>query len=1847
MSDSNSPQTAASRRGAPSPLVFNPDAVLPVSLSASASARAHTVNMPHVKRNITRRLKLAKHECDATLQKITNNITQFIEEQIRNKQFEDAQSQPLREPFELLPAEDSSAVAHLRRQVEDATSDDAGYEAELEGRHSRQPSVSSSPSSLRRPANLPQPLPRASADISPRKTSNAANASMPPPTWSTQPANHVSRRLSRSIHVPVHSAPSSRSASRSRSPLPSHAILQSSLISDTQSSTSASARPRDPESLSQSTQSNRRQSRAFFDDPPAPDPFITSLHELTAIATDICEASISTLTSQPKACHELVAKVRSIGNAWDAHPDWPGRSWHMQVLLALASLTRVVEWWEAENKFWNFTDEGDGSEAKDGEDEPFVFVFKPEDSDAAKTPAPASNHSAHRELDAKALIVRDEFRTRFSPSKPSNLTGRRSRDEIQKDITPILGLDDGGGRPLKQNDASRMQATEALRENADFARYTSIVLELALDGDQVISVNPAWRTIVGNHPEEIIENGISRSLHPDSWSVFKDASRELQADGGNTKEIRFKLFVEPDSDLECEQEAVGATYCEMEGKGMLVCDKAADGTPSHTIWVLKALSPPRTEDVPALELEPEAGEIGEDPGSAGLLRSFNKHRTPGSEPITPFPLQTPINTALILCRICECHVPEWYFEKHNESCSDVHRFEADIADCNETIAELRSTVRELCTALDRASPVTVPDYRGMPIFSPSTSPGAASPLQQFRPPLASRMQRASVRKMQQRVLEQLENILILASEISAPALKEEESTEPVERQMLLSPGSVNKVELVRNWNKPTTEDPALARLVQDVEKVMLGKVDNVLRMRERIRYSEMSRRVWEASVEEQLAKLDEEDEDERSQSDDDIGSRGQQGAGRSLSVPGDADQGSIGSHSSTTSEYAFGRDTEPTPMASASPLVIPTTFREPVPQAAFQGFGSAFATRSSTPSSVSSPLALAAPITATPPSFSLLPEIEVSGRTIRARRSAQALGVEPRVTLTPPLSPMVSPREGGIHLRRHSTVHGMSPTSATGPLSPRIPSLAPLSRTTPPSLKDFEIIKPISKGAFGSVYLAKKKTTGDYYAIKVLKKADMITKNQITNVKHERMILMKQSESPFVAKLYFTFQSKDYLYLVMEYLNGGDCAALIKSLGSLPEEWTRNYIAEVVLGLEYLHKRGVVHRDLKPDNLLIDQHGHLKLTDFGLSRIGLLNRQTRDGNLQADRATGGRSLTRYSPGSRPPSLDSAYLSSPLLTAQTGTESYFNSRANSHSAPHIASTTQLTGPPLSDDVSESSGSESLSGLLWKRGGRHGESPLQSFATDLTNDLRSHSGLGTPPADQKFVGTPDYLAPESILGISGDDPTVDWWALGVITYEFLYGLPPFHADSPEKVFTNILSGHIEWHEEWIEYSDEARDFMTKLMVTDASKRLGANGADEVKAHPFFAGVEWDNVTTQEAQFIPQITDPESTDYFDPRGALPQLFQEDEEPIPRAALTESPGSEYLAHSTTAPVTIVGREVVGSPAADDFGAFSYKNVPILKQANDDVIRKLKTESKPEGKSPPSLPSPSALGLDAGGIHRRKSISQRIKKPPSVVTGMDKSAMSNPGPPSPSTSASSIASSPSRASQGGPLTPGGTGIHLRRPSEYGAIERFKANHLEGDPRRNSMPSRLRTASISSVDQISSDSSDIWPRTLPSHFDLGTPLSSLSSGDRKHLDTACDRAVTCLVAEDNPISQKILETVLTRMGCRCVLAADGAEAISVALGDIKFDCILMDLHMPVVDGEQAARYIKSTNNKNTSTPILAVSAYSGQDAGNASNIFAASLAKPISKSELLVVMRQLGFKTTTQDGSKTTTKLAR
>jgi serine/threonine-protein kinase RIM15 len=608
-----------------------------------------------------------------------------------------------------------------------------------------------------------------------------------------------------------------------------------------------------------------------------------------------------------------------------------------------------------------------------------------------------------------------------------------------------------------------------------------------------------------------------------------------------------------------------------------------------------------------------------------------------------------------------------------------------------------------------------------------------------------------------------------------------------------------------------------------------------------------------------------------------------------------------------------------------------------------------------------------------------------------------------------------SPAISAQHLQHlHRRQSSAASSEAYGrPPSPRLAPVSsnPQPKAVPPSIKDFEIIKPISKGAFGSVYLAKKKSTGEYFAIKVLKKADMVAKNQVTNVKAERAIMMWQGESDFVAKLYWTFSSKEYLYLVMEYLNGGDCASLIKALCGLPEEWSKRYLAEVVLGVEHLHSRGIVHRDMKPDNLLIDQKGHLKLTDFGLSRMGIVGRQKRALSRQTDESPV-PDLLQQGPfhravsngSSRSASFDFQGGTSPSQTpsmipvvSDMGQPSYF-------------SLNREVSRRMSDNKTESENSETLQSMFRKfsmadsdPGLLQSQSPIEeetssggdnspdpyalqpvSSSTSVMQATTTASGVLLPtlalfdPEDssRKFVGTPDYLAPETINGV-GQDELSDWWSLGCILFEFLYGYPPFHADTPEEVFQNILARKIDWPpEELNEVSPEARDLMDRLMCTDPSTRLGSNvderfasGGDEIRSHPWFDDINWESLRDDEASFVPAPENPEDTEYFDARGATLQSFASEFEDQGGTSSAGTPGADYPERPHDAlsrvrsqvnsikrglmPLHIPPhvrdgrtRRLSEPVPADDFGNFAFKNLPVLEKANKDVIQKLRAEA-------------------------------------------------------------------------------------------------------------------------------------------------------------------------------------------------------------------------------------------------------------------------------------------------------------
>lgn len=159
------------------------------------------------------------------------------------------------------------------------------------------------------------------------------------------------------------------------------------------------------------------------------------------------------------------------------------------------------------------------------------------------------------------------------------------------------------------------------------------------------------------------------------------------------------------------------------------------------------------------------------------------------------------------------------------------------------------------------------------------------------------------------------------------------------------------------------------------------------------------------------------------------------------------------------------------------------------------------------------------------------------------------------------------------------------------------------SKSRVPTIDDFSIIKPISRGAFGKVFLGyKNNDTEKLFAVKVMKKSEMINKNMVSQVITERNALAL-SRSPFCVNLFYSLQSASYIYLVMEYMVGGDLKSLLAMYGFFDEVSARFYCAEICMALEYLHEHGIVHRDIKPDNMLVSATGHVKLTDFGLSKI--------------------------------------------------------------------------------------------------------------------------------------------------------------------------------------------------------------------------------------------------------------------------------------------------------------------------------------------------------------------------------------------------------------------------------------------------------------------------------------------------------------------------------------------------------------------------------------------------------------------------------------------------------------------
>ncbi|KAI2637427.1 Pkinase-domain-containing protein [Xylaria nigripes] len=151
------------------------------------------------------------------------------------------------------------------------------------------------------------------------------------------------------------------------------------------------------------------------------------------------------------------------------------------------------------------------------------------------------------------------------------------------------------------------------------------------------------------------------------------------------------------------------------------------------------------------------------------------------------------------------------------------------------------------------------------------------------------------------------------------------------------------------------------------------------------------------------------------------------------------------------------------------------------------------------------------------------------------------------------------------------------------------------------SLNDFELLRTLGTGSFGRVHLVQSKHNQRFYAVKVLKKAQVVKMKQVEHTNDERRML-GEVKHPFLITLWGTFQDSRNLYMVMDFVEGGELFSLLRKSGRFPNPVAKFYAAEVTLALEYLHSRNIIYRDLKPENLLLDRHGHLKITDFGFAK---------------------------------------------------------------------------------------------------------------------------------------------------------------------------------------------------------------------------------------------------------------------------------------------------------------------------------------------------------------------------------------------------------------------------------------------------------------------------------------------------------------------------------------------------------------------------------------------------------------------------------------------------------------------
>ncbi|KAM0943072.1 putative protein kinase AGC-RSK-2 family [Dioscorea sansibarensis] len=345
-------------------------------------------------------------------------------------------------------------------------------------------------------------------------------------------------------------------------------------------------------------------------------------------------------------------------------------------------------------------------------------------------------------------------------------------------------------------------------------------------------------------------------------------------------------------------------------------------------------------------------------------------------------------------------------------------------------------------------------------------------------------------------------------------------------------------------------------------------------------------------------------------------------------------------------------------------------------------------------------------------------------------------------------------------------------------------------------LNHFRLLRRLGCGDIGSVYLSELSGTRCYFAMKVMDKGSLAGRKKLLRAQTEREIL-QSLDHPFLPTLYTHFETDKFSCLVMEFCPGGDLHSLRQRQPGkyFSEQAVKFYVAEVLLALEYLHMLGIIYRDLKPENVLVRDDGHIMLSDFDLSlRCDVSPTLIKSSNSEAD------SLRKNPAYCVQPACIQPSCIQPSCVAPT---TCFSPRFFSKSKKD-----RKQKPEVVNQVS----------------------PLPELIAEPT-DARSMS----------FVGTHEYLAPEIIKG-EGHGSAVDWWTFGIFLYELLFGKTPFKGSGNRATLFNVVGQPLRFPESPI-VSFAARDLIRGLLIKEPQQRLAyKRGATEIKQHAFFEGVNW---------------------------------------------------------------------------------------------------------------------------------------------------------------------------------------------------------------------------------------------------------------------------------------------------------------------------------------------------------------------------------------------------------------------